>query len=114
MLSYGGILFFAHKGERMIRSKITINHRRIIDWVTRRGGQPAAAHSGVVGALHLHFPGEHARGRFRAITWGEFFDKFEKQRLALLYQEGSMHGYQSRFCKLISRDCGDGLERWMH
>jgi len=34
----------------------------------------------------------------------QFFDKFEKERLALLYQEETKEGEESRFSKLTNRD----------
>ncbi|TLD40162.1 MAG: 1,4-alpha-glucan branching enzyme [Candidatus Jettenia ecosi] len=42
--------------------------------------------------------------KLQEITWDEFFEKFEKEELAFLYQEETKGGKQSRFNKIISRD----------
>ena len=38
------------------------------------------------------------------IPWDEWFDKFDANRLALVYQEETKEGRESRFAKLVSRD----------
>jgi hypothetical protein len=38
------------------------------------------------------------------ITWDEFFDGFDTNKLAFLYQDKTADGKLSRFSKLIDRD----------
>ena len=42
-----------------------------------------------------------------AISWDEFFKKFDEQQLALTYQETTAEGKKSNFNKLISRDTAE-------
>ncbi|GAA0683061.1 hypothetical protein ACFQDG_00470 [Natronoarchaeum mannanilyticum] len=38
------------------------------------------------------------------ISWDEFFEAFEENNLAMVYQEVTSGGEESRFAKLVSRD----------
>jgi hypothetical protein len=40
------------------------------------------------------------------ISWDDFFEKFEKEKLAFLYQEETADGAESRFHKFVRRDDG--------
>lgn len=60
---------------------------------TRRGGQAA-------GILRIDFPGYSGRETLKEISWDEWFDAFEENNLAFLYQDEK----NSRFNKLISRE----------
>jgi hypothetical protein len=57
---------------------------------------------------HTRYPADRFPGLFRGaslepISWDEFFDKFEKEKLAFLHQDGTARGKTSRFNKLIAR-----------
>ena len=56
--------------------------------------------------IRLEFPGTpNSRDEsLQEITWDEFFDKFEDQGLALLYQEKTARGAKSNFNKLVKRN----------
>lgn len=89
------------------KSKTTTDHNVIKQWVESRGGFPATVRStkdnGEPGLLRIDFPGYSGENTLERIGWDEFFDKFEENDLALLYQEETQSGDESRFCKLVSR-----------
>jgi hypothetical protein len=74
-----------------LEAKATTDHQKIKRWVERRGGKPAAVKgtgSGDdPGVLRIDFPGYTGEESLRQISWEQFFDKFEKEHLAFLYQE---------------------------
>ena len=78
----------------MAEAKTTTDHATIRKWAEQRGGV-----SGNPGILRLDF--EPQDGKLDQITWNEFFAKFEKEKLALLYQETTEDGSESRFHKFV-------------
>ncbi|UJS16892.1 MAG: hypothetical protein L3J17_13390 [Candidatus Jettenia sp.] len=90
------------------KAKITTNHEEIKKWAEERGGRPATIRGtgkeNEPGLLRIDFPGYGSEEKLQEITWDEFFEKFEKEELAFLYQEETKGGKQSRFNKIISRD----------
>lgn len=74
-------------------TQITTDHQQICKWAELRGGKPAAVkatHRGKdPGIIRLIFPdAPNADGNsLEAISWDEFFRKFDEARLALVYQE---------------------------
>ena len=84
-------------------AETTTDHRTIRSWAETHKGVPAAVgrtHEGDdVGIIRIMFPkapqSEH--DRLVEISWEEFFEEFEKRKLALLYDPESM------FSKIISR-----------
>ena len=89
-------------------SKTTTDHETIKKWAEARGGKPATVKSteshGEPGVLRIDFPGYKGEGSLEEISWDEFFEAFEKNNLAFLYQEKTKDGKQSRFSKLVDRD----------
>ena len=89
-------------------SKVTTDHEEICSWVEERGGRPATVRStsksGEPELLRIDFPGFSGDETLEEITWEEFFDAFEENNLAFLYQEETKDGKTSRFSKLIDRD----------
>jgi hypothetical protein len=64
--------------------------------------------SGDTGMIRLEFPG-YSRSRDKSlqeIGWDEFFEKFDDNNLALVYQDKTASGEKSDFNKLVSRDRG--------
>ena len=53
--------------------------------------------------IRLDFPGFSGEPSLQAISWEEWFDGFEKNHLALVYQEKTRSGQKSNFNKLVSR-----------
>ena len=89
-------------------SKVTTNHDEIKQWVEERGGSPAQVKGTDTGTrgglLRIDYPGYSGEDTLETITWEEFFEAFEANNLAFLYQEETKDGGQSRFSKLIDRD----------
>lgn len=88
----------------MASAKTTTNHNIIKKWVEQRGGCPArvkgtGATAGDPGLLRIDYPGFSGQDTLEEIEWEEFFDAFEDNQLAFLYQDEP----NSRFSKLIAR-----------
>jgi hypothetical protein len=88
-------------------SKTTTDHDEIRRWAEERGGKPATVtgtESGAedAGVLRIDFPGG-AEDRLDEISWDDWFEKFDSENLAFLYQEQVKSGEESRFFKLVSR-----------
>jgi hypothetical protein len=87
-------------------SKTTTDHDEIRRWVQERGGKPASVKGTggeEPGVLRIDFPGRGDEDSLEEISWEEFFDKFEKEKLAFLYQDRTEDGSESRFFKLVNR-----------
>ena len=89
-------------------SKKTTDHETIRQWVEERGGVPATIaqteEGGDPGVLRIHFPGRGDEETFDELDWDTFFEEFEENDLAFLYQEETSGGDLSRFFKFVSRD----------
>ncbi len=87
---------------------ITTDYDTIREWAESRGGWPATASSTArgeaAGILRIDFPGFSGGGSLRPISWEDWFDKFEENSLAFLFQERTADGKTSRFFKLIERE----------
>jgi hypothetical protein len=89
-------------------SKTTTNHEEIRKWAEERNGKPShvkrtgGAHD--AGILRIDFPGYSGEGKLEEISWEEFFEKFDEQGLALVYQEKTAEGQKSNFNKLVARE----------
>ena len=88
-------------------SETTTDHEEIRRWAEKKGGKPAAVDrthkKGDVGIIRIMFP-DNPRSEHDAlteITWEEFFDEFEKRKLALIYEKDSL------FSKIIGRDTAE-------
>lgn len=55
------------------------------------------------GVLRIDFPGGAGEDELEHISWDEWFDKFEQNDLAFLYQDEKAGGEDSTFFKLVSR-----------
>jgi hypothetical protein len=53
--------------------------------------------------LRIDFPGGATDPPLEPISWDDFFDKFEKAELAMVYQDKTAKGKPSHFCKFVSR-----------
>jgi len=91
----------------MSEAKTTTNHEEIRKWAEARKGRPATVKSTAdeePGILRIDFPGYSGEETLQSISWDEFFDKFDREHLAFLYQEETPEGNVSRFCKFISQE----------
>ena len=85
-------------------SKVTTNQDEIRKWVEARDGHPARVKGTEV--LRIDYPGFSGEDTLEEISWEEFFEGFEANNLAFLYQEETKDGDTSRFSKLIEREKG--------
>jgi hypothetical protein len=87
---------------------VTTDHDEIRRWAEERGAHPACVKGtggkSDTGMIRLDFPGFTGEESLQEITWDDFFQTFDEQNLALLYQERTAAGQQSNFNKLIGRD----------
>lgn len=78
----------------------TIDHDKIRRWVESNNGRPACiagtGGDGDIGMLRIDF--DEPEKNLKEISWEQWFEAFEKNRLALL------HSTTSRFNKLVSRN----------
>jgi hypothetical protein len=92
----------------------TTNHDEIRNWVESKGGRPAAVdrthRSGGTGIIRLMFPNnpQSEHQHLVEISWGEFFDQFDRSGLALIYEEDSL------FSKIVGRDTLERREEGEH
>ena len=86
-------------------SKTTTDHDTIRRWAEARGGKPARVRSTGsgedAGVLRIEF--DDSTDDLEPIAWDAFFEEFEENDLAFLYQEETKDGGRSRFNKFISR-----------
>jgi hypothetical protein len=88
----------------MSKATTTIEHKVIRRWAEERGGRPARVRTtaGEGGLLRIDF--QEPEEEFEALSWGSFFEIFEKNRLAFLYQVKTSDGGTSRFNKFVERE----------
>lgn len=84
-------------------SKTTTDHDVIRRWIEQRGGMPAkvrgTGNNNDPGLLRIIF--KKSDDRLEAISWEDFFTKFDDNNLAFLYQDEKSSGEESRFFKFI-------------
>ena len=85
----------------------TTDHDEIRRWVEEHDGTPASVRGtergDEAGVLRIDFPGGAGTDELEHISWEEWFEKFEAENLAFLYQERKASGEDSTFFKLVSR-----------
>lgn len=96
----------------MSSAQRTTDHQTIIDWVEAREGCPAhvkatGAREGDPGILRIDYSGFSGEESLEPLDWDAWFEAFEANRLAFLYQDQTSSGQQSRFSKLVRRGPGD-------
>jgi hypothetical protein len=88
----------------------TTDHQTIMEWVEARGGHPAHVKRGNnaddPGILRIDYPGYSGAQSLEPLDWDTWFDAFETNRLAFLYQDEK----DSRFSKLVRRTPHDESE----
>jgi hypothetical protein len=84
---------------------MTTDHEAIRRWAEQRGARPARVKDtggkDDPGVLRLDFGDPDPS--LEEISWDEFFEKFEENELALLLQDKTESGGESRFNKLVDR-----------
>jgi hypothetical protein len=90
------------------KERILIDHDEIRQWAEERGAVPARVKGTGgprdVGIVRLHFP-EFSQDdeNLERISWDEFFEEFDRKKLALLVEDRMPDGRRSNFNKIISR-----------
>ena len=91
--------------KRKSSSKRTTDHDQIMKWAESRGGQPAAVKrtrgAKETGLIRIDFPGYSGSKSLEHISWDDFFKKFDKSKLQLVYQDKTKEGKKSRFNRLV-------------
>ena len=99
----------------MAESKTTTRHAEIQSWVEERGGHPAmvkgTADKKGGGLLRIDYPGFSGEETLEEISWEDFFETFDRNNLAFLYQEKTADGKLSRFSKLVDRETAKSASR---
>jgi hypothetical protein len=62
------------------------------------------AESGYAGVIRIDYPGYTCEETLEGISWEQFFEAFENDKLAFLFQDTLEGGEISGFSKLIDRD----------
>ena len=95
-------------------SHTTTDHKEIRKWAEARGAKPARVKStgskNDPGMIRLDFPGYSGARSLEEISWDEWFDAFDKNDLALVYQDKTAEGERSNFNKLVSRDTANARD----
>lgn len=85
----------------------TTDHEEIRRWTEERDGKPGVVRGtedGGRGVLRIWFPDVGpSEETFEELEWDEFFEEFENNELALVHQDETASGDESRFAKLVSR-----------
>ncbi len=95
----------------MPRAIATTDHQTIRRWVEARNGHPSvvkateSSRSGKAGVLRIDF--NKPEDTLEEVSWDEFFETFDENELAFLYQEKTASGRKSRFNKFVSRETVD-------
>lgn len=89
----------------MSKSHTTTDHEKIRQWAEERGGYPARVHKTAnwddLGILRIEF--RDPDDKLERLEWNAFFETFEADNLAFVYQEKTADGSMSRFCKFVER-----------
>jgi hypothetical protein len=83
------------------------DHDEIRQWAEERHAVPSCVKGtgggDDTGMIRLDFPGYSGGDSLQAISWDDWFEKFDESNLALLVQETTAGGAQSNFNKLVTR-----------
>jgi hypothetical protein len=94
------------KAKASHESNTTTDHDEIRKWVEERGGHPAivkGTEKGDSALLRIDYPGYSGADTLEEIEWDEFFEIFDDNQLAFLYQNETEDGGKSRFSKFVNR-----------
>lgn len=86
-------------------TRTTTDAATIRSWAEARGGVPARVESSNDSLLRIMFPTDrqsNAAG-LTVMEWTDFFDTFDREGLALVYQETTADGESSKFCRIVRR-----------
>ena len=86
-------------------ARTTTDHTTIRKWVEARDGKPARVKTGGEGGI-LRIDFGEKEPHLEAISWEQFFEVFDENELAFLYQDKTSSGDTSRFNKFVNRSEG--------
>ncbi|KTD19059.1 hypothetical protein [Legionella jordanis] len=90
----------------------TSDHGTIKKWAEVRNAKPAkvkgAGHNGSE-LLRFDFPGYTGKD-LEEISWSKWFDIFDENDLALIYQEETADGKKSNFNKIVSKETAKNIK----
>lgn len=86
----------------MSSSNTTTRHEDIRKWAEARDGRPAKVDTGGKGGI-LRIDFGEPEDSLEEISWEEFFQIFDENKLAFLYQDETSDGGKSRFNKFVNR-----------
>ncbi|OWW00090.1 1,4-alpha-glucan branching enzyme [Rhizobium sp. R72] len=86
----------------MTKSRTTTDHDHIRAWAEARNGHPARVKGTTDGGL-LRIDFGTPEDNLEEIAWDEFFEIFDRNKLAFLYQDKTSSGDESRFNKFVDR-----------
>lgn len=86
----------------MSSSTTTTSHEDIRKWAESRNGHPAKVDTGGKGGI-LRIDFGEPEDKLEQISGEEFFQIFEENKLAFLYQDETSDGGTSRFNKFVNR-----------
>lgn len=86
----------------MSSSDTTTDHDQIRKWAEARSGHPAKVDTGGKGGI-LRIDFGEPEDTLEPISWEEFFQIFDDNELAFLYQDKTADGGKSRFNKFVNR-----------
>jgi ferritin-like metal-binding protein YciE len=101
------------KGEPAARhrggaGRVMLDHDEIRRWAEERGAHPACVRGtggeGDTGMIRLDFPGYTGEQSLQPISWDEWFEKFDRNNLALVAQDLTAKGEKSNFNKIVGRE----------
>lgn len=84
----------------MPAARRTQDHDEIRAWVEKQGGTPAVASAADNDTLVLRIRFDPAEDNARVVEWEEFFDTFDNNDLAFIYQMDGV-GKDRRFFKFV-------------
>lgn len=89
----------------MSQQKSTTDHDTIKKWAESRNGKPAVItrEGEETEILRIDFPG-FAEENLQEIEWSKWFDIFDNNELAFVYQEETKEGQRSNFNKIVNRE----------
>ena len=84
-------------------------------WAAARAGQPAIMPSQeknttTAAVPHIVFPTDAYLDAYTTISWQELFDRMQQEGLVFVYQEKTVSGNLSHFCRFVSPAAAEGIE----
>jgi hypothetical protein len=97
----------------MPQANATTDHATIRRWAESRRGHPAVVKGtkGKQGGGLLRIDFDPPEDSLEEVSWDEFFDTFDRNHLAFLYQDETSSGDKSRFAKFVDRDTVKASDR---